>query len=94
MFKKDTLLNGIIIGIVVTVGGYFMLHYLNIWISDYFFNRGPVFGEPSIRVFAIFLNVFPFRYFMLRTNKEYTGRGILMVTFIVGLTYFFYYLNN
>lgn len=87
------MLNGILIGIVVTVGGYFLLKFLNVWISDYFFNRTPVFRESSIRVFAIFLNVFPFRYFMLRTNKEYTGRGILMVTFIVGLSWFFYYLN-
>ena len=93
MFKKDSMLNGILIGIIVTVGGYFLLKFLNVWISDYFFNRTPVFRESSIRVFAIFLNVFPFRYFMLRTNKEYTGRGILMVTFIVGLSWFFYYLN-
>ncbi|MDQ3049671.1 MAG: hypothetical protein M3Q95_02165 [Bacteroidota bacterium] len=93
MFKKDSLLNGIIIGVLVTVAGYFILHFLNVWISDYFFNKGPLFRESSIRVFAIFLNVFPFRYFMLKTDKEYTGRGILMVTFIVGLTYFFYYLQ-
>ncbi len=87
------MLNGILIGIVVTVGGYLLLKLLNVWISDYFFDRTPIFRESSIRVFAIFLNVFPFRYFMLRTNKEYTGRGILMVTFIVGLSYFFYYLS-
>ena len=88
------MLNGILLGIAVMVGGYFLLHYGNIWISSYFFNKGPIFRESTIQVLAIFLNVFPFRYFMLRTNKEYTGRGILMVTFIVGLTYFFYYLTD
>ncbi|MBL0342491.1 MAG: hypothetical protein IPP71_17270 [Bacteroidetes bacterium] len=93
MFKKDSLVTGIIIGAVVTVGGYFAIYYLNIWISDYFFNKAPVFGKSSVEVFAIFLNVFPFRYFMLKTDKELIGRGILMVTFIVGLSYFFYYLQ-
>ena len=93
MFKKDTMVTGILLGIFVTVAGYFSLHFLNTWISSYFFNRSPVFGESTIRVFSIFLNVFPFRYFMLKTNKEYIGRGILLVTFVTGLTYFFYYLS-
>ena len=93
MFKKDSMLTGILIAIVVTVGGYFSLKYLNVFISDYFFDRSPVFSERTIQVFSIFLNVFPFRYFMLKTDYEYTGRGILMVTFIVGLSFFFYYLN-
>ena len=93
MFKKDSMWQGIIIGIVVMVAGYFIIHYGNIWISDYFFSRGPIFRESTVQVLSIFLNVFPFRYFMLKTNKEYTGRGILLVTFVVGLTYFFYYLT-
>ena len=87
------MLNGILLGIAVTVVGYFTIHYLNIWISKAFFDKPPVFKESTVQVLAIFLNVFPFRYFMLRTNKEYTGRGILLVTFIVGLTYFFFYLR-
>jgi hypothetical protein len=93
MFKKDSMLAGVILGIIVTVAGYFLLHWLNIWISGYFFNRAPVFRQSTIEVISIFLNVFPFRYFMLRANKEMTGRGILLVTFVVGLTYFFYYLK-
>ncbi|MBK7969951.1 MAG: hypothetical protein IPK08_13950 [Bacteroidetes bacterium] len=93
MFKKDSMWLGIGIGIVVLIVGYYTLHFLNIWISDYFFNRTPVFRERTIQVLSIFLNVFPFRYFMLKTEKEYTGRGILLVTFVVGLSFFFYYLN-
>jgi hypothetical protein len=93
MFKKDSMLTGILIAVVVIVAGYFALHYLNVFISNYFFNRTPVFRESTIRVIAIFLNVFPFRYFMLKTNYEYTGRGILLVTFVVGLSYFFFYLK-
>lgn len=93
MFKKDTMLHGIIIALIVMVAGYFLLKYLNIWISDYFFNRPPVFRESTIEVISIFLNVFPFRYCMLKANREYTGRGILLVTFIIGLFYFFNYLQ-
>ncbi len=93
MFKKDSILTGIILGIVVTVGGYFTLFYLNIWISKYFFSKPPVFDKATVEVLSIFLNVFPFRYFMLKTDKEMIGRGILLVTFVVGLAYFFYYLK-
>lgn len=93
MLNKDSFVLGLVIGVVVMVGGYFAIHYLNIWISDYFFNRRPVFRDSTVEVLAIFLNVFPFRYYMLKAHKDWTGRGILMVTFIVGLTYFFYYLK-
>ena len=93
MFKKDSMLLGIVIALVVITAGYFLLKYLNIWISDTVFHRKPIFRESTVQVIAIFLNVFPFRYFMMKANKEYTGRGILLVTFIFGLSYFFYYLQ-
>ena len=87
------MIHGILIAVAVTIAGYYCITWLNIWISGYFFNKPPVFRESTIRVLAIFLNVFPFRYYMLRTEKEMTGRGILLVTFVVGLAYFFYYLS-
>ena len=93
MFKKDSILNGVVIGLVVLVAGYFSLKYLNIYISEKVFHRPPVFRQSTIEVIAIFLNVFPFRYLMLKTEREYTGRGILLVTFIFGLVYFFHYLQ-
>ena len=93
MFKKDTMVPGIIIALVVMVAGYFALKYLNIWISDYFFGKSPIFRQSTVEVISIFLNVFPFRYCMLKANREYTGRGILLVTFVFGLYYFFNYLQ-
>lgn len=93
MFKKDSMITGVILGIVVMVAGYFVIHYFDKWLLGYLFKRSSVFSESTTQVIAIFLNVFPFRYFMLKADKEWIGRGILLVTFIVGLTYFFYYLK-
>lgn len=93
MFKKDTILNGILIAIITMGGSYLVLYLLNTWGSEYFFGRQAVFQERTIRVISIFMAVFPFRYYMMKTEKEWIGRGILLVTFIVGLTYFFYYMN-
>jgi hypothetical protein len=87
------MLTGIVIGIMVIAVCYPLLHYLNVYISSEFFNRRPIFRESTIQVISIFLNVLPFRYIMLKTNNEYTGRGILLVTFIVGMAYFFYYVK-
>ncbi len=87
------MITGILIAIVVIIAGYFLLHYLNVVIGKLFFDGRIVFRESTIQVIAIFLNVFPFRYFMLKTYYEYTGRGILLVTFVVGISYFFYYLS-
>jgi hypothetical protein len=87
------MITGMAIGVAVIAGGYFLLHYLNDVISELFFDGRTVFRESTIQVLAIFLNVFPFRYLMMKTPYEYTGRGILLVTFIVGISYFFYYLQ-
>ncbi len=93
MLKKDSMILGIVIGIVLPVVGYFSLTWLNEFISETIFNRPPVFRESTIEVISIFLNVFPFRYYMLKAQLDYTGRGILLVTFLVGLYYFFHYLD-
>jgi hypothetical protein len=92
MFKKNSFVLGIAIGVFVTVAGYFTLVFLNELISGWF-GLKAVFSQSTVDVIAIFLNVFPFRYYMLKLEMDYTGRGILMVTFITGLTYFFYYLK-
>ena len=94
MFKKDSIWIGIILALVVMVGSWYALNFLNVWGSRYFFDKGPIFTEQTLQVFSIFMNVFPFRYFMLKTNKEWIGRGILLVTFVFGLAFFFYYLNK
>lgn len=84
---------GIVIGVVLPVVGYMVLTWLNVTISDKVFGKAPIFRESTVEVISIFLNVFPFRYYMLKAKMDYTGRGILLVTFVVGLAYFFYYLN-
>lgn len=92
MFKKNSFVFGMVLAAVVSIAGYFAIHYLNIWLSG-LFGKPPIFKPSTVQVLAIFLNVFPFRYYMLKLGMDYTGRGILMVTFITGLTFFFYYLN-
>lgn len=37
---------------------------------------------------AIVANLFPFRFFMVSKKYDRTGRGILLVTFIMVITYF------
>jgi hypothetical protein len=91
--NKDSMILGIVIGILLPLVGYAVLSWLNVTISEHVFSKPPVFRESTVQVISIFLNVFPFRYYMLKAKKDYTGRGILLVTFVVGLTYFFYYLN-
>ena len=46
---------------------------------------------PKTHLFAIFLNILIFRYFVVKTDKEQFGKGILLVTVILSLVYFFYF---
>jgi hypothetical protein len=84
MLKKNSFLFGVILGAVITVAGYFAIYYLNIWVSG-LFGKPPIFKQSTVEVLAIFVNVFPFRYYMLKLGMDYTGRGILMVTSLRGL---------
>lgn len=91
-FLQDKVWLGFIIGLLLPVIIYYGFEGLNIYSSKAVFNKPVIFSKSTSQIIALFFNVIVFRLYMLRWEKDYTGRGILMATFLYALTFF--YLNR
>ena len=84
-FKRDNIWLGIGIAIVVPVLMYFLLKLI-----DYLSGSNSVLKNETMQLIAIFVNLIPFRYYLVRVKADKTGRGILLITMIMALVYFYF----
>lgn len=91
-FLKDSIWLGLGIGLVLPVVFFYLFDGLNVYSSRHLLDKPVIFSKGTSQLISLFANVIVFRIYMLRLEKDYTGRGILMATFIYALGYF--YLNR
>lgn len=87
-FKQDNMWLGAGIGIAGPVLFFFAFR----WINSFF--PAGVLAESTIQLIAICINVLSMRYYLLRVKADRTGRGILLVTFIFAIVYFYFNLGQ
>ncbi len=87
-FKRDSIWLGIGLALVLTTIFYFLIHLINSFFEG---KQGSPLTEGTIQLLAIAINLLPFRYYLVRIKADKTGRGILLVTFLFAIVYF--YLN-
>ena len=85
--KKDSVIIGILIGLVIPAILFSILFFVN---NHYFPKRIP---ESSIFIISLCANLLPFRYYMVNLKFDFTGRGILVVTFVYAIVFLMRYLN-
>jgi len=86
-FKKDSHVFGALIGLFLPVITFLVIYFaskllvmvIDIDVSVYAF---------AIKLLSIAMNLIPMRYYFVKLKMELTGRGILLVTFIYILVYF------
>lgn len=88
MLKKDNWLLGIFIGIVLPAI-ILLLLYLVLNITGITHERLPVLKTENIPLLGIFFNMIVFRYYMVNLKYDKTGRGILLITIIYAVIFFF-----
>ncbi len=87
MLNKDSWILGVLVGLLLPA----MVYALVILVL---LPYGQVEGftyAPRPRIpflVAIIANLFPFRFYMVSKKYDRTGRGILLVTFLMIITYF------
>jgi len=91
MLKKNSWILGIVLGILTPLTAYGIMYYANIFISEEIFSKPPIFRDLTIRVIAVVSNILVFRYYMVTLKYDYTGRGILLVTFMTVIAFFYLY---
>ncbi len=77
IFKKDSIIFGIILGIVLPGIIYAILQYIKI----------PLTKHTSL-LLSLSINMLTIRYYFVNLRYDRTGRGILFVTFIFGIIIF------
>ncbi len=83
MFKKDSILFGIIIGSVLPAIIYLILYLL----IQYLGNGIPYLRNSTAQLVGVAVNILTLRYYLLTLQADKTGRGILIVTFIYAFVF-------
>tara|TARA_B100001250_G_C19436208_1_gene629692 strand:- start:214 stop:486 length:273 start_codon:yes stop_codon:yes gene_type:complete len=79
IFKKDSAIFGLTLGIMIPICFYFLEENL---IPMLF---GVSFRSSSMELFALVMNLPIFRYYLMSLKYERTAKGILFATFVYGL---------
>jgi hypothetical protein len=87
-FRKDNHAFGILIALVVSIAMYSLLGVFAYFFPETFSSR--FLSKQVIVMISIFVNVFPFRVYMVGLKLERTGRGILAAMFVLMILYFIF----
>ena len=86
-FKKDSHILGGLIGLFLPVFVYLLL-VLIVYVVKTVFGVETSSYLGAMRLVSIAVNLLPLRYYFVKLKFELTGRGILLVTFIYVIVYF------
>jgi hypothetical protein len=86
ILHKDTILLGTALGLLVPLISFGILYA----ISTLFAPEGKdyLIKISTVVLVSVFVNLFTLRYYLLKLKFDRTGRGILLVTFILAIAYF------
>jgi len=87
-FKKDSYLLGVLVGIVLPVLLYGVLYVVDMQFNS-FFGKHLVSKPDYLYLLSVIANILSMRYFYTGAKKEKAGAGVLLVTIIIVLLYFF-----
>jgi hypothetical protein len=89
MLKRDNIAFGALIGLVLPAIFYGLLSLVAL-----FLETGTTWTRPfepdNMLIFALIINVIPIRLYFVNYKFDKTGRGVLLVTFLLMVVYFAY----
>ena len=86
ILNRDSLLLGIILGIVIPLISVGILYPISTFFAPV--GKDYLIKLPNIILLSVLPNLFVLRYYLLKLKLDKTGRGILLVTFILAIGYF------
>ena len=79
---------GVFVGLISLVLFYFLLSAIRMTVIKYFGNPYML-KPPTIQLLTMLINIILFRLLIINFKKEETGKGLLFITVLVTLGYFF-----
>ena len=92
-FNKNNYFFGAILAVVTPLMFYGFLFVLSAFLIDIGIWKG--FNPPeNIYILSLIVNIILFRVYFVRLKSDKTGRGILLVTIILILAFFYIFFQN
>lgn len=92
--KKDTIGLGIALGMLVPPVLFFIIYQVNELLQK----QSPVgknyLDTGTIMLVSIVLNLFVLRQFLVKKDREKSGRGVLLATFLYALIFAFFFFKS
>ena len=86
-YKKDSHTFGALSGLTIPVISYLIFIGIALLVQLFIdFNIKSIY--PALKLAAIAINLLPIRYYFVSLKYELTGRGLLLVTFVYVIVYF------
>jgi len=85
---EDSFVFGLLAGLAGLFVSYFSLFAFRRFVVEYT-GRLYFLAHPMLELLTITFNILLVRYFMITSDREKTGKGILFVTVIVSFIYFY-----
>lgn len=86
-FKKDSFWFGAAMGIIIPSLAYGILYLVNNSITNNVSGKHYL-TDFMLQILSLVINLLLMRYYLINLKADKTGRGILAVTFIIGITIF------
>ncbi len=93
LIKKDSFVTGIIVGIVFPAIVYCILHFLNVSFPNPKTNVTFI-KESTVQILGIAVNAILLRYYLINLKADKSGRGIMLITFVMAILFFALNLSN
>ncbi len=85
---RDSLWFGVAVGTAIPLIAYFIIYHLNDYALTYF-NKVQILTITTMQLVAMCANIILFRLYMLKWDKEQSGKGMLLATFALAFVYIF-----
>lgn len=91
--KKDSFVLGIALGVLLPMAFYFLLLLVDQLVLE-LFKRHLTREHHLMYLLSTIVNLLPVRHYLVKLKLEKTGLGILAITAILILVYFFLFFNQ
>ena len=89
MLKKDNIAFGVLIGLVLPILIYCLLWFISLLVKAEGVWARP-FQPENMMILSVMLNLIPMRIYLVKYKFDKTGRGLLLITFLLVAAYFIY----
>lgn len=86
LLKTNHFAFGVVLSLVISLILFSALSLLASLLPDLFSSR--FLRREVLALISIFINLFPFRTYLIKLKLEKTGRGILLTMFVLTILYF------